>query len=108
MGGGGRFVVGRRCAGVTPHLCVGSELSYERDPSSVLIKARRGKRERIRVIETTIVKHSAVALGTPNTADVNKVIYWCHLEQIGPEGASLFASSLAIREGIHYPVYLCC
>lgn len=30
----------------------------------------------------------------PNTADVNNVIYWCHLEKIGPKGASFFASSL--------------
>lgn len=63
MGGDGRFILSRRCVGVTPHLRISSV--RKSDPSSsdpALIKAR-GKKW-IRVTEPPIVKQNNVALGT--------------------------------------------
>lgn len=67
--GDGRFILSRRCVGVTPHLCISSALFYEGDLSSpALIKARvREKTQEIRVIEPAIVKESGVALGTEHS-----------------------------------------
>lgn len=47
-------------------------------------------------------------LGNLNRADVNNVIYWCHLEKIELKGASFSPFFfIAVCERIHYCVYLC-
>lgn len=101
--GDGRFILSRRCVGVTPHLGISNVLLFhEGDPSfldSALIKARVKKNRNDSGHWTNDCKTVQRCLGNPNTADVNNVIYWCHLEKIGPKGASFFASSLCYMWG---------
>ncbi len=104
--GGGRFILPRRCVGVTPHLCISSVLVHEGDPSSsdsMLIKPWVRKNRRDSGHWTNDCETEQRCLGNPNTADVNNVIYWCHLEKIGPKGASFFASSLCYMWGDPLP-----
>lgn len=98
MGGGGRrgVYLWRRCAGVTPHLYISGVRFHLGDPSSsdsALIKALVRKNRKDSGHWTNNRTTEQRCLGNPNTADANRVIYWCHLEKIGPKGASFFASS---------------
>lgn len=104
--GDGRFILLRRCVGVTPHLCVSSVLFHQGDPSSsdsALIKARVRKNRIDSGHWSNDCETEQRCLGNLNTADVNNVIYWCHLEKIGPKGASVFASSLCYMWGDPLP-----
>lgn len=101
-----RFISLRRCIGVTPHLCISSVLFHEGEPSSLdsaLIKARVRKNRKDSGHWTNDWTTEQRCLGNPNTADVNNVIYWCHLEKIELKGASFFASSLCCMWGDPLP-----